>query len=169
MDLLPHTVAWCKGEIFEGRVILVVGCLVAIAAIGFWKFGGTPFARAAVVPVGVLALLLIGTGVIMPMNNARRITAYTVAHAADPGTFARAEQARTEAFISWYPRTRWIFFGVAIGGMLLLMSGPAIAKSIGMVLLALALSVFVIDHFSEERALIYQRHIQEKSADRSIP
>lgn len=159
MELLEHTIVWCKGEIFEGRIILLVGVLVAFAAFGFWKFGETPYGRAAVVPVAVLALMMVATGVTMNVSNARRIQVFTEAHEADPQAFVQAEKQRTEEFIAWYPRTRWIFFGVAIVGMLMMMSGPPMSRSIGMILIALALSIYVIDHFSEERALTYQEHI----------
>jgi hypothetical protein len=159
MDLLQHTIAWCKGEIFEGRIILLVGALVALAAFGFWKFGETPYARAAVVPLAVLALLMMATGVTMNVSNARRIHTFTEAHAADPQAFVQAEKQRADEFIAWYPRTRWIFFGIAVVGMVLMMYGSPMSRSIGMTLIALALSIYVIDHFSEERALIYHGQI----------
>jgi membrane glycosyltransferase len=159
MDLLPHTLAWCRGEIFEGRIIAIVGLLVAIAAVSFWKFGETNYAREAVVPVGLLAILMLGTGVIMNVSNSRRLEVFAEAHASDPHAFAVAEKQRTEDFIAWYPRTRWIFFGVAVIGMLLMMYGAARGRSIGMVLLGLSVSLYVIDHFSEERGLQYYEHI----------
>lgn len=161
MELIQHTVAWCKGEIFEGRIILITGLLVAVATLGFWKLGTTPFAKAAIVPVGVLALLLVGTGISMNVTNTKRITTFQEAYATDPVAFAQAEQVRADEFIAWYPRTRWIFLGVAVAGMLLMMTGSAKWKSIGMVLLALSLCLFVIDHFSEERAMIYYVRILE--------
>ncbi|MEX1132985.1 MAG: hypothetical protein WEC15_07160 [Flavobacteriales bacterium] len=159
MELIQHTIAWCKGEIFEGRIVLFVGLLVALAAFGFWKFGETPYARAAVLPVAVLAALMMVAGASMSVNNTRRIQAYTEAHTADPHAFAQAERERTDDFIAWYPRTRWIFLGVALVGMLLMTYGSPLWRSIGMVLIGGALGVYVIDHFSEERALVYHGHI----------
>lgn len=162
MDLLQHTIAWCKGEIYEGKMIFLAGAALFFISLAFWKFGTTPYAKAIVAPLGVLAALMLLVGIIMNTSNTARIQRFTEAAAADPTAHAKAELERTEDFIAWYPRTRWILFGVAVAGMLLAMFGSSpLVRSIGLVLMLLVLLGFTIDHFSEERALEYHARILE--------
>ena len=51
MEFINHTIDWCKGEIFEGRMILLLGIFVLAVSLVYWKFGSTPQA---------MALLLLG-------------------------------------------------------------------------------------------------------------
>jgi hypothetical protein len=64
MNFIEHTVNWCTGEIFEGKMIAMFGITVIIISIAFWKTGTTPFAKAIVVPLLVVGLLsaTAGTG-----------------------------------------------------------------------------------------------------------
>ncbi len=101
-------------------------------------------------------------GIIMNGSNTARILEFTETATADPMAHAQAELERTEEFIAWYPRTRWILFGVAVAGMVLAMfGGSPLGRSIGLVLMLFVLLGFTIDHFSEERAMIYHERIME--------
>ena len=46
-NMLKHSIEWCKGEIFEGKMILAFGILFLIITLCFWKFGLTVNAKAA--------------------------------------------------------------------------------------------------------------------------
>ena len=46
MEFIEHTVAWCRGEIFEGRLLALFGAVVVTLGLLFWRFGSTPGAKA---------------------------------------------------------------------------------------------------------------------------
>lgn len=159
-SLLEHSLAWCRGEIVEGRLIALGALLVLFAAGSLWLWGATPVARSLVLPLAVVGLVFGGIGVTLMSSNPARIVAFTEAHSSDPAAFARAERERTDAFIAWYPRTAAIsaaLVGLALVAYLFLHA--PLARSIALAVMLLGFGVLVIDHFSEERARAYARHI----------
>ena len=46
MDFVTHSIAWCRGEIFEGRMFGLFGLVVLMVAVAYWKMAATPSARA---------------------------------------------------------------------------------------------------------------------------
>jgi hypothetical protein len=160
MNFIEQTVNWCTGEIFEGKMIVLFGIAVIIISIAFWKAGTTPFARAIVVPLLVVGLLSATAGVVMVINNNKRIIEYKAAYQDDPTAFIQSEKERTDNFIKWYPYTQYVMSVIIIGGVgCYVFWGGAWGRAIGLALILLGLSVLFIDHFSEERAETYHQHI----------
>lgn len=156
MDLLKHTIQWCKGEIFEGKMVVLFGILFLIISLCFWKFGTTANAKATIFPLLIVALLHIGTGISMFINNTNRQNEYTTAFNSNQENFIKSEIARTENFIKWYPALRYFSLGLIFVGFLLvaLLTIPT-WRSIGLCIMLLAFSLIIIDYFSEERAHHY--------------
>jgi hypothetical protein len=160
MNFIEHTVNWCTGEIFEGKMIAVFGITVIIISIAFWKTGTTPFAKAIVVPLLVVGLLSVTVGTGMVINNNKRIVAYKAACQENPTAFIQSEKERTDDFIKWYPYTQYIMSAIIIAGIgCYIFLGGAWGRAIGLALILFGFSVLFIDHFSEERAEIYHKHI----------
>ena len=160
MEFIQHTINWCKGEIFEGKMSLLFGMVVLIISLVYWKFGTTPYAKAMFVPLLMMAIFTVGTGVYLISANQKRIPTYIKTFNTDPKKFVESERARTEAFIKWYPRTQYIFLGVLlVGALSMILSHGAMVRAIGISLMLLSFYVFVLDHFSEERANVYHQHI----------
>lgn len=160
LDFIQHTIAWCKGEVLEGRLILLFGLLMLVVGVALWLSGTTPHAKALVIPALIISLLSIPTGLNLSWKNARNIAVYQQAYAQNPDQFVQQEKQRTDNFIQWYPYTRWGMGAVTVVGLalLLLLASPT-GKALGLGLVLLALAVLVIDYFSEERAGIYYQHI----------
>lgn len=162
MDFIQHAINWCKGEIFEGRIILLFGLGLAVSAFLFWKMGDTPNAKAMIWPVGILGLLLLGSGIGMNLSNQKRIERFKVEYAENPQQFIKDEKERVEDFIAWYPKIRWTAVVVGIIGMLVFVFwATPLGRAIGITLLLFTISVFALDHFSEERGVEYHNHILE--------
>lgn len=157
MDLIKHTIQWCKGEIFEGKMILLFGLLLLIITFSFWKFGYTINEKALIIPMLVLSLLHIGTGITMIYSNTHKQNDYTTSYNKEPEKFRQSELVRAQGFIKYYPLTRYFSIGLILGGFLLfVLLSKATGKSIGLCVMVLGFSVIVIDYFSEERAYTYQ-------------
>lgn len=160
MNFIEHTVNWCTGEIFEGKMIALFGITVIAISIAFWKIGSTPFAKAIVVPLLVVGLLSATAGSFMVVNNNKRIVSYKAAYQENPTAFVQSEKERTDDFIKWYPYTMYSMSAIIIVGIgSYLFLGGAWGRAIGLALILLSLSLLFIDHFSEERAEMYYQHI----------
>ena len=163
MEFIDHTLAWCRGEIFEGRVLALWGFVILVVAIIYWQLGTTPAARAMLLPLLLVGGLSMVVGVSMNFTNQNRITAYQAAHEENPTAFVKSEKERTEAFIQWYPYTMFSFAAVIIAGLGLFLFLPTpVGRAWGLGLILLGMSVLFLDHFSEERAGRYHAQIMQQ-------
>jgi len=160
MEFINHTIAWCKGEIFEGRMYFLFGLLVLIVALSYWKWGKTPYAKALIIPLLVVAIFSIAGGLTLNFNNQGRIVKFQQAYTENADEFVKNEKQRTEGFMKWYPYTLFGMAGLIVIGLLLFLflKSPT-WKSIGIGLVLLGFSVIFLDHFSEERATTYHQKI----------
>jgi hypothetical protein len=162
MEFINHTINWCRGEIFEGRIYFLFGLVLFIISILYWKYGSTPFARGVIIPFAVVAIFSIAGGLTLNFSNQSRIVKYQQEYKADPQIFIESEKARTDRFIKWYPYTLFSMAGlIVIGLILFLFLHSPHGKGIGLGLILLGFSIIYLDHFSEERAAVYHQHIME--------
>lgn len=164
MEVINDTLNWCKGEIFEGKMSLLFGVSILVISFAYFKWGSTPGARAMFLPLLGIAILTISAGIYLVNTNQKRMPRYEIQFKENPQQFLKSEKKRTADFIRWYPITQKIFFGIMILGMLFLLSSHAPnIRAIGIALMLLSFYVFVLDHFSEERATFYYSKIVEHS------
>ena len=162
MEIIDHSLNWCKGEIFEGKLSLFFGVVILCVALSYFKWGNTDYAKAMFWPLVIVAIMAIAAGIYLMTTNSKRIVDYPTQYSENPTEFVHLEKNRTEEFISWYPKTQKILFVIMLVGMLcLLFSHGAIIRAIGIGLMLLSIYGFVLDHFSEERAEIYHKEIIE--------
>ena len=162
-NFLDHAITWSKGEIFEGRMVLIFGIVTFIVGLVYAKFGTTPLAKSMVWPVLIAGILLIGGGIEANRRNVKRIQTFEKAFAEQPQQLIQSEKERMELTRWWYPRTAAIAGGVlALGFILFMFLANSHVRSTGLVLIWIGLAILVIDYFSEERAITYQTHILEE-------
>ncbi|KAA3613736.1 MAG: hypothetical protein DWQ05_15775 [Calditrichaeota bacterium] len=163
MEFIEHSIRWCKGEIFEGRLLALFGLLVLIISILLGKMGSTPFSKAMFIPMVLVALFCLSTGLTMNFSNQKRIVQFQKEYKTDAQNFIASEKNRTDTFIKWYPYTMYILSAIIIAGILFfILFGPSpMWRAIGLALILLGFSGLFLDHFSEERADVYHKHIEE--------
>lgn len=162
MDFIEHAIAWCKGEIFEGRIILISGIVVVILAFLFYKLGTTLNAKALLYPLLVVGFLFVGIGVTMPYTNSKRITKFQKAYNENPKAFIQSEKERVEGFQYMYTMTLIIAaVSFAFAALVFWFSQSPLLKAIAISVALFGISGLVIDHFSEERAEIYYQKIED--------
>lgn len=166
MDIIQHSIAWCRGEIFEGRLILLFGIIVLIAGLAFWKIGTTPSAKGMIIPLLILGLLCAAAGLTMNFSNQNRIVQYQQQYESNPQEFISSEKTRVEGFMKWYPYTLFGGSGlIVIALVVFLFSHSANLKGIGLSLALFGFALLWIDHFSEERAKTYYAEIRIADAN----
>jgi len=162
MEFIHHSLNWCKGEIFKGKLRLLFGSIVLLVGLSYFRWGTTVYGKAMIWSLIAIAVLAMGAGIYLISTNSKRIVEYQTQFAENPTEFVQSEKSRTEDFISWYPNTQKILFAIMLVGMLgMLFSQGALIRAIRIELMLLALYGFVLDHFSEERAAIYHKGIIE--------
>lgn len=143
---------------------LLFGMCILLISLAYFIWGSTPGARAMFIPLLIVALLVIGAGIYLVSTNQKRIPRYEIQYMENPQQFIKNEKKRTTEFIKWYPITQKIFFVIMILGMLcLLLSNAPNLRAVGIALMLLSIYVFVLDYFSEERAVFYYSKIVELS------
>jgi putative Mn2+ efflux pump MntP len=163
MQFFDYTIDWCKGEIFEARIILIFGIIAVVCAIMFWKTGSTANAKAMFYPLLITGILFSGIGIAMLFKNNERMEEFARSYYDNKTTFVKAEKERTENFIGWYPITFKIAAALIIIGLALtLFWTSAHGRAIGLTLMLIGLVTVYVDHFSEERAAIYHQKIVEE-------
>ncbi len=160
MDFIQHTINWCSGEIFEGKLLALWGLAILIVTFFFWKTGTTPFAKAIVIPLLVVGLLTVASGASLVINNNKRIVTFQKEYQADKTAFIKSEKKRTDYFIKWYPWTMIIMGVIMLGGVVLMnVKGTPLPRAIALAMMLFSFSILFLDHFSEERADVYHREI----------
>jgi len=164
MEFIDHTLAWCRGEIFEGKMVALFGLTVLIISFLYWKFGSTPFAKAMILPMLVVGVLNFSAGAYLIINNHKRIENYPAKFKSNPIEFITSEKSRVENFSKLYPIIAWTMSGVMLIGIVtfLLIEG-ANGRAIGLALILFSFSLLFLDHFSTERAQMYYKEILTKS------
>jgi hypothetical protein len=134
-----------------------------MVSLSFWKFGETPYAKSIVIPFLLVGVFYASVGGFLFVSNPKRIVEYREAYQNDPAQFVRSEKERTDNFISWYPKTLWVF--VVLGTLAMIGYGltpKALPNSISLAVILLCFSGFMVDHFSKERAFVYSDHIERE-------
>ncbi|CAM1348043.1 hypothetical protein [Tenacibaculum crassostreae] len=156
MDIFQHTTDWIKGELFEGKLVLIFGIITCICAFLFYKVGTTPNAKALLFPLLIAGFMFVGIGGSMLYSNPKRLAEFPKVYQENPDAFVEAEKERVETFTKWYPTTRYVFAALGVLGVVLfLFWNKPIGKAIGIALLLMTIATYVVDHFSEERAATY--------------
>lgn len=163
MDFISHTLNWCKGEIFEGRIVLLFGLGLLIISILFWRYGETPSAKGIIIPLVLIAVLCIGAGTTMNFSNQNRIEQFQKEYTEDAQRFKEKEKMRVETFMKVYlPIKIAMSLFILSGLFVLFFSGSFYWKSIALGLILCGFGGICLDHFSEERAIIYYEKILEQ-------
>ena len=61
MDLLEYTSDWVRGEVYQGKIMLILGSLLAIVAIFIFRYNNE-LLKGMLIPISVIVLMLIGYG-----------------------------------------------------------------------------------------------------------
>lgn len=163
MEFIQHTTDWINGEILEATITGIVGGLIILSSILFWKFGTTPNAKSLVIPLLIVGLIPFINGFTSVVTNKNRISAYKQAWQENKRAFVLAEKERVKSFDEIFKYTYPFSLIMVIGGAILffLLTSPT-WKAISLAMMTIGLMTYFIDHFATERAEIYFKHIEEE-------
>ena len=169
MELIDYTNKWLNGEIYEDIALVIAGVVFLILSILAWRFGKSESAHAIIIPLLIAALLLIGLGAGLGINNYNRKAQFQKQYQESPQQFLESEKERVEDFMKMYPQTivvATVMMGVGI--LAFSLCSKSILRASALVLILVAFSALTIDFFSKERGIIYQNELNNIQIEEKI-
>lgn len=163
MSFIQHSIAWARGEIFEASIMGGVGLLLLVIAFLYWRIGSTPGAKAMILPLLAVGLILGVAGISGRSGNQKHIERCEALEPDALPEFVRAEKERVEGFESLYNFTMIlapICFAAAC--IIFWLTLNPHARGVAVALLLIGASGLVIDLFAKERGDIYYGKILEE-------
>ena len=162
MEFIEHTISWVKGEILEAAIMGIVGFMIIIASILFWKFGDTPYAKALIIPLLITGIIPFTMGISGIYSNNARIPEFTKHWEQSPDKFIQDEKERVEGFDNIFKYSYPAAIILVVGGAILFFVFKTPNwKAISLALMLIGMMAYFIDFFAAERADIYYQKIIE--------
>jgi hypothetical protein len=159
-NMIENTLTWYKGEIFEGKAILLFGIVSVVLAFLFRFWGSTPYAKALLIPLLAVGLMYAIIGGSMIFSNQKKIATVEQSFEENKSTFIESEKKRVEEFQYLYP------LSLVISAICFVLSAIFLGFTKNMYLHATAIALawvgvafMAIDYFSKERATIYYEQL----------
>ena len=169
IDILKTALEWAKAEMFSSAFFAVFGLMAVAASYGFWQMGKTDMARAYIVPLLVVGVLLIILGVGLIIPNQLRLSSFETAYHNDVSAFLTTEIARVDKTIHGYNNAIFKGIPVIIIGCILLhffFRGPLWQASLISIIAMMAI-ILIIDTNANQRLVTYKQALIEAQASKS--
>ena len=160
MELIDYTNKWVSGEIMEDFAMVVGGVVCLVLALVAWRWGTSESARAIILPLIVVAVILIGLGGSLAYSNHTRLKQFEEQYQESPEKFLENEKARVADFMKIYPQT------IIVSAVMMVIAICVFAfcdkpwlRASALALILVALAALTIDFFSKERGVIYQQEL----------
>ena len=105
MELIDYTNKWVTGEIHEDLAMIAGGVICLLLALVAWRWGTSESARAIILPLTVVAVILIALGGSLSYSNHMRQKQFVEQYKESPQKFLESEKARVADFMKIYPQT----------------------------------------------------------------
>ena len=105
MELIDYTNKWVTGEILEDLAMIAGGVICLLLALVAWRWGTSESARAIILPLTVVAVILVALGGSLAYSNHTRQKQFVEQYQKSPEKFLESEKARVADFMKIYPQT----------------------------------------------------------------
>ena len=169
MELIDYTNKWVSGEIMEDFAMIVGGVFCLVLALVAWRWGTSESARAIILPLTVVAVILVALGGSLAYSNHTRQKQFVEQYQESPEKFLESEKARVADFMKIYPQT------IIVSAVMMVIAICVFAfcekpwlRASALALILIALAALAIDFFSKERGVIYQQELNEQREQSQI-
>ena len=160
MELIDYTNKWVSSEIIEDFAMVVGGVVCLVLVLVAWRWGTSESARAIILPLTVVAVILIGLGGSLAYSNHTLQKQFVEQYQESPEKFLESEKARVADFMKIYPQT------IIVSAVMMVIAICVFAfcdkpwlRASALALILIALAALTIDFFSKERGVIYQEEL----------
>ena len=169
MELIDYTNKWVTGEIMEDFAMVAGGVICLLLALAAWRWGTSESARAIILPLTVVAVILIGGGAALAYNNHQRSKQFVEQYQESPQKFLESEKTRVADFMKIYPQT------IIVSAVMMVIAVSVFAfydkpwlRASALALILVALAALTIDFFSKERGVIYQQELNSVHIEKMV-
>ena len=149
--------------------MVVGGVFVLVLALVAWRFGTSESARAIILPLTVVAVILIALGGSLAYSNHTRQKQFVEQYQESPQKFLESEKARVADFMKIYPQT------IIVSAVMMVIAVSVFAfcdkpwlRASALALILVALAALTIDFFSKERGVIYQQELNRVHIEKMV-
>ena len=169
MELIDYTNKWVTGEIMEDFAMVAGGVICLLLALAAWRWGTSESARAIILPLMVVAVILIALGGSLAYSNHTRQKQFVEQYQESPQKFLESEKARVADFMKIYPQT------IIVSAVMMVIAVSVFAfcdkpwlRASALALILVALAALTIDFFSKERGVIYQQELNRVHIEKMV-
>lgn len=161
MNMLDYTNAWVKGEVFQGKIMLVIGVILLIAAIAIFRSDNT-LLRGTLIPLGLMLLIFFGYGGLQTFSRPAHINKVTEVYNENPDKAIEQEVVKAKKDNKLYRNLKmvWVIL-IALAAILYIFVSTDYFKGLSIGLVALFLTTLTVDSILHYRLKIYLEHIEK--------
>ncbi len=161
MELIKYTSEWVKGEIFQGKIMLIIAILFLFASIAILK-SNHEILRGTLIPLGVIILLLLGYGGFQTFGRQSYMTKVTTVYKESPEKTIKQEydKALKDGKIYKILKIVWTIL-IVISVIVYFVFSKDYFKGFAIGLIELFLITLIVDSMLHYRLEIYLKGITE--------
>lgn len=163
MNLIDFTTTWVKAEVLQGRIMLIIGVLVLVAAIAIFRSEHT-LLRGMLIPIGLIVLILLGYGGFQVTSRPSHIDKVSQLYNEAPEKALEQELTKAQNDDKTYKTLKkvWVVL-IVISALLFLVFSSLYLKGLSIGLIALFLTGLMLDSTLHYRLQIYLEQLEKLS------
>lgn len=161
MELIKYTSEWVKGEVFQGKIMLVLGCLLLVAGISIFR-SNNELMKGMLIPIGLIIFMLIGYGSMQTIVRPKHI--HTVSKISSENSKLAIEKELSKAIKddNTYRILKVVWtICIVVAIILYFIFSQHYYKGLGIGLIGLFLSMLVLDSVLHYRLEVYLKGLKE--------
>jgi ascorbate-specific PTS system EIIC-type component UlaA len=160
MELIKHTSNWVSGEVFQGKIMLVLGVIICVGAL-FILRNNNEILKGMLIPMALIILILIGYGSMQVIVRPKHVDIVSETHKNNPIQALEAELNKANKDDKSYSMAPYFWFvGIAIAAIVFFLSSQYYYKGLGLGLIGLFLTMLILDATLHHRLVIYLRALK---------
>lgn len=161
MELIQYTSEWVKGEINQGKILIILGVILLIASVFIFKNTNEIF-RGMLIPFGLILLIFFGYGGYQALSSSNHLTKVTESYKENTKNTIQKEYEFAQKGDKSYTRLKpiWALL-IVVSVALYFIFSKDYFKGLAMGLIMLFLTTLILDSVMHYRLKIYLKGITE--------
>ena len=161
MELIKYTSEWVRGEVFQGKIMLVLGCLLFIAGISIFR-SNNELMRGMLIPVGLIVFMLIGYGSMQTIVRPKHIQIVSKMSNGNSKLAIEKEHSKAIKDGNTYRILKVVWsICIVVAVILYFFFSQHYYKGLGIGLIGLFLSMLILDSVLHYRLGVYIKRLEE--------
>ncbi|MCF6296806.1 MAG: hypothetical protein L3J08_02300 [Flavobacteriaceae bacterium] len=161
MELIQYTSEWVKGEVNQGKILIILGVILLIASVFIFK-GTNDILRGMLIPFGLILLIFLGYGAYQTFGQQSHLTKVTESYKENTKNTIQKEyefaQKGDKSYTSLKPI--WALL-IVVSVALYFIVSKDYSKGLAMGLMLLFLTILILDSVMHYRLKTYLKGITE--------